>query len=131
MSSSKDRNVDTPMGTPASSRKKPMSSEVNCNVDNCVYWQDMKCSANSIHVKMQGNQEEVCSSEATICETFETKECQYNTRKSIRAMLGICSIALSILHVLYEEIEQESWFFEFLEEIPSEYFMRKGKTSVS
>ncbi len=46
-------------------------------------------------------------------------------------MLGICSIALSILHVLYEEIEQESWFFEFLEEIPSEYFMRKGKTSVS
>jgi len=52
-----------------------MSSEVNCNVDNCAYYQGMKCSANSIKVNMQVNREEVCSPEVTYCETFETREC--------------------------------------------------------
>ena len=52
-----------------------MASEIKSNVDNCDYNQGMKCNADSIKVNMQVNREEVCSADATYCETFETREC--------------------------------------------------------
>ncbi len=51
-----------------------MTLEVNCNVDNCTYWQDKKCMAEDITVNMKDG-EEVCDPDDTFCETFETKEC--------------------------------------------------------
>ncbi len=51
-----------------------MASEVNCGVDNCIYWQDRKCMAADIKVNMKDG-EEVCDPDDTFCETFETKEC--------------------------------------------------------
>ncbi len=51
-----------------------MAKEVRCSVDNCLHWQEMKCSATDIKVNMDGSGE-ACSSDATYCETFETKKC--------------------------------------------------------
>jgi hypothetical protein len=51
-----------------------MTSEVNCNVDTCNYWKDMKCIASDIKVNMKDG-EAVCNPDDTFCATFETREC--------------------------------------------------------
>ncbi len=51
-----------------------------------------------------------------------TEICNLTTGKDHRTY----DLALAILN---EEIEHESWFFEFLGEGPSGHFMRRGETS--
>ena len=52
-----------------------MTSEIKCKVSDCDYWENMKCAADQVEVNMENRGSEICSPDATYCETFKTRKC--------------------------------------------------------
>ena len=52
---------------------KKMTDRIKCEVNNCDYWQDMNCTADTVKVAKNGADD--CGPDMTFCGTFKSEKC--------------------------------------------------------